>query len=71
MKIVKTTGYKKDFQKKIVKKHKKKEQEVIERIEELLIQSTNMKELMINPLRIVYNIEKKKRWLERYIYSKS
>lgn len=52
MKIVKTTGYKKDFQKKIVKKHKKKEQEVIERIEELLIQSTNMKELMINPLRI-------------------
>lgn len=61
MKIVKTAGYKKDFQNKIVKKHKKKEQEVIERIEELLIQSINMKELMINPLRIVYNIEKKKR----------
>ena len=61
LKIVKTAGYKKDFQKKIVKKHKKKEQEVIERIEELLIQSINMKELMINPLRIVYNIEKKKR----------
>ena len=33
----------------------------MERIAELLIQSTNMKELMINPLRIVYNIEKKKR----------
>ena len=61
LKIVKTSEYKKDFQKKIVKKHKKKEQDIIERIEELLIQSANMKELMINPLRIVYNIEKKKR----------
>lgn len=60
MKILKTAGYKKDFQKKIIKKHKKNEKDVIEKIEQLLIQSPNMKELMINPLRIVYNIEKKK-----------
>ena len=71
MKIIKTSGYKKDFQKKIIKKHKKNEQEVIERIEQLLIQSSNMKELMINPLSNVYNIEKKKRRFKRNIYSKN
>lgn len=59
MKIIKTAGYKKDFQRKILRMHKNKEKEVIEKIEELLIQSYNMKELMINPLSIVYNIEKK------------
>ena len=71
MKIIKTSGYKKDFQKKIIKKHKKNEEEVIERIEQLLIQSSNMKELMINPLSNVYNIKKKKRRFKRNIYSKN
>lgn len=37
----------------------KKEEETIEAIEELMMQSKNMKELMLNPLSIVYNIEKK------------
>lgn len=60
MKIIKTTTYLKDLQKKIKNKHKKKEEETIEAIEELMIQSKNMKELMLNPLAIVYNIEKKK-----------
>lgn len=59
MKIIKTSKYTKDFQKKIVDKHKKKEEETIIKIEELLIQSENMKELIINPLSKVYNIEKK------------
>lgn len=58
MKIIKTKTYLKDLQKKIKNKHKKKE-ETIEAIEELMIQSKNMKELMLNPLAIVYNIEKK------------
>ena len=71
MKIIKTSGYKKDLQKKIVNKHKKSEKEVIEKIEELLLQSTNMKELIINPLSIVYNIEKKKRKFKRNIYSEN
>lgn len=71
MKIIKTSGYKKDFQKKIIKKHKKNEQEVIEKIEQLLIQSSNMKELMINPLSNVYNIEKKNRRFKKNIYSKN
>ena len=59
MQIVKTKTYIKDLQKKIKNKHKKKEEETIEAIEELIIQSNNMKELMINPLSRVYNIEKK------------
>lgn len=59
MKIIKTKNYIKDVQKKIKNKHKIKEEETIEAIEELMIQSKNMKELMLNPLSIVYNIEKK------------
>ena len=55
MQIVKTKTYIKDLQKKIKNKHKKKEEETIEAIEELIIQSNNMKELMSR----VYNIEKK------------
>lgn len=60
MRIIKTGSYKKDLQKKIKNKHKKNEEETIEAIEELMIQSNNMKELMLNPLSVVYNIEKKK-----------
>ena len=59
MKIIKTKNYIKDVQKKIRNKHKIKEEERIEAIEELMIQSKNMKELMLYPLSIVYNIEKK------------
>ena len=59
MKIIKTTTYKKDLQKKIKNKHMKKEAETIEAIEELMIQSINMRELMLNPLSMVYGIEKK------------
>ena len=56
MQIIKTKTYIKDLQKKIKNKHKKKEQETIE---ELMIQSKNMQEVIINPLSRVYNIEKK------------
>ena len=60
MKIIKTKQYLKDVQKKIKNKHLKKEEETIENIEELLIQSNSMKELLLNPLSNVYNINKKK-----------
>lgn len=56
MQIIKTKTYIKDLQKKIKSKHKKKEQETIE---ELMIQSKNMQEVIISPLSRVYNIEKK------------
>ena len=60
MKLLKTSVYKKDVQKKIINKHLQREFERIESIEELLKQSNDMKELMLNPLARVYNIEKKK-----------
>ena len=59
MQIIKTKTYIKDLHKKIKNKHKKKEQETIEAIEELMIQSKNRQEVIINPLSRVYNIEKK------------
>ena len=59
MQIIKTKTYIKDLLKKIKNKHKKKEQETIEAIEELMIQSKNRQEVIINPLSRVYNIEKK------------
>ena len=69
MQIIKTKTYIKDLQKKIKNKHKKKEQETIEAIEELMIQSKNRQEVIINPLSRVYNIEKKQGNLKD-IYSK-
>lgn len=59
LKIIKTSKYKRDLQKKIIKKHMKKEELTIEAIEELIIQSQTMKILMLNPLARVYNINKK------------
>ena len=59
MQIIKTKTYIKYLQKKIKNKHKTKEQETIEAIEELMIQSKNRQEVIINPLSRVYNIEKK------------
>lgn len=59
LKIIKTSKYKRDLQKKIIKKHMKKEELTIEAIEELIIQSQTMKILMLNPLERVYNINKK------------
>lgn len=68
MKIIKTSKYKQDLQKKIIKKHMRKEELTIEAIEELIIQSQTMKILMLNPLARVYNINKKKWHTKRNIY---
>jgi len=59
LKLFKTPAYKKDLQKKIIKKHMKKEEMIIIKIEQLLINSENMKEVVLNPLSKIYNIEKK------------
>ena len=64
MQIIKTKTYIKDLQKKIKNKHKKKEQETIEAIEELMIQSKNRQEVIITPL------SRETRKLKRNIYSK-
>ncbi|MGN1326792.1 MAG: hypothetical protein ACI4VQ_01735 [Clostridia bacterium] len=59
MKIIKTSKYKSNLQKKIIKKHLRREEHTIEAIEELIMQSRTMQELMLNPLSRVYNINKK------------
>lgn len=71
MKIIKNKKYIKDIQKKIINKHMKKELETINKIEELMINTENMKDLMLNPFSKVYKIEKKERKSERNIYSEN
>lgn len=60
MKIIKTTAYKRDLKRKIENKHLEKERENISKIENLLMLSNSMKEVLENPLSIIYGIEKKK-----------
>ena len=45
--------------KKLIKKHMDNEIEIISKIEGLIMESNNMKELMLNPLHNVYGIEQK------------
>lgn len=59
IKIIKSSVYKKEYKKKLENKHLNKEIDVIRKIERLIIETPNMKELMLNPLHIVYGIQKK------------
>lgn len=59
MKIQKSKKYLKEYQKKIINLHKEREKERINKIENLIINSSNLKELTSNPLAVVYGIEKK------------
>lgn len=59
MKISKNKQYEKDYKKKIVAKHKFFEIETISKIENLILDSNNLKSLMLNPLSKVYGIEQK------------
>ena len=60
MKIIKDKTYIKDYKKKIVYRHLQKEIERIKDIENLILDSKDLKSLMLNPLRIIYGIEHKK-----------
>lgn len=51
--------YKRDL-KKLQKKHMEKELDILSKIEGLILESENMKELMLNPLHLTYGIEQKK-----------
>lgn len=59
MKIIKTKQYEKDYKKKIYIKHKFKEIETIRNIEELILDTKNLKSLLENPLSRIYNMNKK------------
>lgn len=56
--IIKSSKFKSDY-KKLKKKHMDNELEKLSKVEELIIESDNMKILMLNPLHNIYRIEKK------------
>lgn len=60
MKIYKTKQYEKDYKKKVIDKHLYKEIDRIRDIEELILDTDNLKTLLNNPLSNVYNIDQKK-----------
>lgn len=60
MKIIKDKAYIKEYKKKIEYKHLYKEIERIKNIEDLILDSKNLKSLIINPLSSIYGIEQKK-----------
>lgn len=60
MKIIKGKSYLKDYKKKIVYKHLQKEINRIKDIENLILDSSNFKMLLLNPLSIIYGIDHKK-----------
>ena len=60
MKIIKTKKYEREYKSKIVKLHKYKEMDRINKIESLIIDSVNMKKVMENPLSVAYGLTKKK-----------
>lgn len=70
IKIIKTKAYTKDYGAKLKNKHMNREMIILEKIEQFLISSESMKEVMQDSLHIIYNIEKKKREFKRVLYSK-
>ena len=58
MRIIKSPVYDKSFNKNLVKKHLNNEIDRVSKIENLILETENMQELMRNPLHIIYNIEK-------------
>ena len=60
MKIIKGKSYVRDYKKKIEYKHLYKEKERIKNIEDLILDSKNLKSLILNPLSSIYCIEQKK-----------
>lgn len=60
MKIIKGKPYIRDYKKKIEYKHLKREIERINDTEDLILDSPNLKLLILNPLSSIYGIEQKK-----------
>ena len=71
MKIIKGKNYIKDYKKKIEYKHLFNEIQRIKDIEDLILDSQNLKILLLNPLSKIYGIEQKKGRFKRNIYSKN
>ena len=64
--IYKSKKFLKDYKKILVSRHLYKEIDRLNKIEGLIIESDNLQVLLNNPLRMVYNIEKKGTNLKEY-----
>lgn len=60
MRIIKTKAFLKEYNKKIKNKHLYLEIQKTKNIEELILDSLNLKSLILNPLSKIYKIEQKK-----------
>lgn len=63
--IIKTKSYEKSY-KKLKNKHLDKEMLRIEHIENIIIASKNLEDLILNPYKNIYHIESKKGNLKEY-----
>lgn len=66
MKLIETSRYKRDYKNEITKKHKKDEENEIDNIKTFLISKDTLKDVMSDPLHLVYNIRQKKGNLKEY-----
>ncbi len=66
MVIIKTSQYKHSYKKEIINKHLLKEKERLENIENFLLSKANLQDVMLDLLRNIYYIEKKKGNLKQY-----
>ncbi len=64
--INKSKNYEKAYNKYILKKHLTREKERLEHIENIIISSKNLQDLLNNPYKNIYHIEKKKCNLKEY-----
>lgn len=67
MVIEESSNYKKDYRKIIINKHMIREQERINNIKNIILNSKNFQELLCSPYKDIYRIEKKKVILKNII----
>ena len=66
MVIIKTSKYKRSYRKEIVNKHLIKEDNRLHNIENFLLSKDNLQEVMLDPLKNIYYIEKKTANMKEY-----
>ncbi|MBR2744777.1 MAG: hypothetical protein IKE01_05750 [Clostridia bacterium] len=59
IKIIKTKSYTKDYRAKLKNKHMNREMILLEKIEQFLISSESMKDVMQDSLHIIYNMDRR------------
>ena len=66
MQVIETTKFKNSYKRLIIRKHLMDEDEILNAIIDLLLDSNNLDEIMKSKYKIIYHIEKKKGNLKEY-----